>query len=128
MKIGIIVAAVIIVFGGGIYLANNSSGTDSDQASRSEQTAQLVEGTVIYDVRTPEEFAASHAVGAINWPIETIQAGQYPDVEKDTPIAVYCRSGNRSGQATAILEQAGYTNITDIGAFTELSSYGIATT
>lgn len=127
MKVGIIITAIVVILGGGIYLANNSS-NGTDNQSTSQQSKQLAEGTVVYDVRTPEEFSASHAVGAINWPIEDIQAGKYPDVEKDISIAVYCRSGNRSGQATAILEQAGYTNITDIGAFSELSSYGLSTT
>lgn len=128
MKVGIIIATIIIVLGGGILLANNDSGGDNDKFSQAQQTNQLAEGTVIYDVRTPGEFAASHAVDAINWPVEDIQAGRYPDVDKDAPIAVYCRSGNRSGQATTILEQAGYTNITDIGAFSELAVYGVSTT
>lgn len=127
MKVGIIVAAIVVLFGGGIYIANNSNGSDKDQQTDSQTTNQLAEGTVVYDVRTPEEFATSHAEGAVNWPVETIQAGQYPDVDKDSPIAVYCRSGNRSGQATTILEQAGYTNITDIGAFTSLANYGLNT-
>ena len=35
---------------------------------------------------------------------------------KDTPIIVYCRSGNRSAKAYQSLQDAGYTNLYDLGA------------
>lgn len=127
MRIGIIIGIIVVLFSGGIYLANSNGSDSTDQASTNSSTQQLAEGTVIYDVRTAEEFAAGHAEGAINLPVEAIADGTYPDVEKDTPIAVYCRSGNRSGQATTILTQAGFTNITDIGAYENLQNYGLAT-
>jgi phage shock protein E len=127
MKIGIIVAVLISLFGGALYVANSGQTENSEQAESSQSTNQLAANTVVYDVRTPEEFAAGRAVDAINLPIESIADGIYPDVDKDTPIAVYCRSGNRSGQATTILTQAGFTNITDIGAFESLEDYGLAT-
>ena len=127
MRIGIIVVALIGLFGGGLYVANTGQTDDSEQTVSSQSATQLAANTVVYDVRTPEEFAAGHAVDAINLPIESIAEGIYPDVDKDTPIAVYCRSGNRSGQAATILTQAGFTNITDIGAFESLEDYGLAT-
>lgn len=127
MKIGIVIGVIVILFGGGIYLANNNGAGSGDQSSTNQSTQQLADGTVIYDVRTAEEFAAGHAEEAINLPVEAITDGTYPDVDKDTPIAVYCRSGNRSGQATTILTQAGFTNITDIGAFENLENYGLKT-
>ncbi len=121
MKFAVIVAIIISVFAGGIFVANkNSSVTDE-----SVTTNQLAQGTVVYDVRTPEEYAGGHAEGAINLPLDKIQSGVYPQAAKTSPIAVYCHSGNRSGQATTILKQAGYTNITDIGAYGNLKSYGL---
>ncbi len=124
MRAAIIIIIIIALFGGGIFLANQGSSSSSSSTS----TTQLAPGTTVYDVRTPEEFAAGHAEGAINFPVETILAGTYPDMDKDTPIAVYCHSGNRSGQATAALTAAGFINITDIGAYANLSSYGLSTT
>lgn len=108
---------------------NRTDSGDTDVSVQAENVASntLAEGTVVYDVRTEEEFAAGHAQDSVLLPLADIQSGKYPAVAKDDPIAVYCRSGNRSGQATAILKQAGYTNITDIGAFTSLQKYGLQT-
>ena len=74
------------------------------------------ENYVILDVRTHEEFAAGHIPGAIVIPNETIgteEISQLPD--KDQLIMVYCRSGNRSKQASDKLVKLGYTNIVEFG-------------
>ena len=42
------------------------------------------------------------------------------DIPKDTPIMVYCRSGNRSGQAKQALEAIGYKNVTNAGGYDAL--------
>lgn len=71
---------------------------------------------IILDVRTQEEFDAGHIAGAILVPNETIldeQPELLPDL--DAEILVYCRSGNRSGQATYKLLDIGYTNVVDFG-------------
>ena len=74
------------------------------------------ENYMILDVRTHEEFAAGHIPGAIVVPNETIsteEIAQLPD--KDQLIMVYCRSGNRSKQASDKLVKLGYTNIVEFG-------------
>jgi len=71
---------------------------------------------IILDVRTQEEFDAGHIAGAILVPNETIldeQPELLPDL--DAEILVYCRSGNRSGQAAMKLIDMGYTNVVDFG-------------
>ena len=71
---------------------------------------------IILDVRTQEEFDAGHIAGAILVPNETIideQPELLPDL--DAEILVYCRSGNRSGQAANKLIAMGYTNVVDFG-------------
>ena len=71
---------------------------------------------IILDVRTQEEFDAGHIAGAILVPNETIldeQPELLPDL--DAEILVYCRSGNRSGQAAYKLLDIGYTNVVDFG-------------
>ena len=71
---------------------------------------------IILDVRTPEEFAGGHIPGAINIPNEAIGAAQIPELpDKDQLILVYCRSGNRSKQASEKLALLGYTNIVEFG-------------
>ena len=71
---------------------------------------------IILDVRTPEEYAQAHIPGAINIPNETIAdrpPEQLPD--KGALILVYCRSGNRSKQASRKLAAMGYTSIVEFG-------------
>lgn len=71
---------------------------------------------IILDVRRADEFAAGHIPGAINVANEAItdtQPAELPD--KNQAIYVYCRSGNRSKQASAKLASMGYTNIIEFG-------------
>ena len=73
-------------------------------------------GALLLDVRTPEEFAAGHIPGAVNLPNEAIGSEEIallPD--KGQHILVYCRSGNRSKQASEKLAALGYGNITEFG-------------
>ena len=77
---------------------------------------QRTSGAVLLDVRTPEEYRSGHIPGAIVVPNETIgteEIAQLPD--KDQLIMVYCRSGNRSKQASDKLVKLGYTNIVEFG-------------
>lgn len=67
--------------------------------------AQETAGAVLMDVRTREEYAAGHVPGSVNLPLDELEAIQYP---KETPLFVYCRSGNRSGQAEKRLKKMGY--------------------
>ena len=74
------------------------------------------EGYIILDVRTEQEYAAGHIPGAIVIPNETIGAQEIPQLpDKDHLIMVYCRSGNRSKQASDKLVKLGYTNIVEFG-------------
>ena len=77
-------------------------------------------GYMILDVRTPEEFADKHIPGAINIPNETISTEEIPELpNKDQLILVYCRSGNRSKQASEKLAALGYTNIVEFGGIND---------
>lgn len=74
------------------------------------------EDYIILDVRTEAEFDAGHIPGAILIPNETIGDAQLPQLpDKDQLILVYCRSGNRSKQASEKLVQLGYTNVVEFG-------------
>ena len=77
-------------------------------------------GYIILDVRTPEEFAEKHIPGAINVANETIGTDEIPELpDKDQLILVYCRSGNRSKQASEKLAALGYTNIVEFGGIND---------
>ena len=66
-------------------------------------------GFVLLDVRTPEEFAAGHIAGAVNIPHDQLanRASELPQ-DRNTEIAVYCRSGRRSALALDWLGTQGY--------------------
>ncbi|MGN0979446.1 MAG: rhodanese-like domain-containing protein [Candidatus Avoscillospira sp.] len=88
------------------------------QISQTEAAAMMEEetGYVILDVRTQEEYEEAHIPGAICIPNETIGTDEIPALpDKKQLILVYCRSGNRSKQASEKLVKLGYTNIVEFG-------------
>lgn len=126
MKNIIITISVIITIIAGLVWAGV---TGQHQKESSQQTFATVKddvahGAKLYDVRTPEEFAAGHFEGAQNLPLQALQSGTLPDVSKDTTIYVYCHSGNRSGQSTRLLTQAGYTQVVDLRGLAAVEAIG----
>ena len=88
------------------------------QVSMDEAIAMMEKesGYIILDVRTVQEFNEGHIPGAINIPNESINAMEIPELpDKDQLILVYCRSGNRSKQASGKLVARGYTNVVEFG-------------
>ena len=80
------------------------------------QMMQEESGYLIVDVRRPDEFAEGHIKGAINVPNETIE-GEQPEAlpDPDQLLLIYCRSGNRSKEASQKLADMGYTNVYEFG-------------
>ena len=75
---------------------------------------------VILDVRRPDEFAAGHIPNAINIPNESIGTDEISELpDKDQLILVYCRSGNRSKQASQKLVKLGYSNVVEFGGIND---------
>lgn len=75
---------------------------------------------IILDVRTEAEFSEKRIPGAINVPNESIGADEIAELpDKGQLILVYCRSGNRSKQASEKLVKLGYTNIVEFGGIND---------
>ena len=88
------------------------------QITMDEAVAMMKEekGYIILDVRTVAEFDEKHIPGAINIPNEAIGTDAIPELpDKEQLILVYCRSGNRSKQASEKLVKLGYTNVVEFG-------------
>ncbi|MBL8935554.1 MAG: rhodanese-like domain-containing protein [Archangium sp.] len=79
-----------------------------------EAKALVKAGAVLVDVRTPEEFAAKHLDGAVNIPIDDLEARK-AELPKDKDIVLYCRSGARSARGKSLLASAGYTRVHNLG-------------
>ena len=74
------------------------------------------EGYILLDVRTKGEYESGYIPGAINIPLSNIDEkiiSSLPD--KSQMILVYCRSGNRSREASDKLSKLGYSNVLEIG-------------
>ena len=80
---------------------------------------KLIKGTVI-DVRTPEEFSEGHYPNAINIPLDSVAQRINEFKEMPKPIVAYCRTGNRSGNAVAILKQNGINDALNAGGLDDL--------
>ena len=76
--------------------------------------------TTIVDVRTQEEFTEGHFPNAINIPLDQVAQRINEFKEMPKPIIAYCRSGNRSGIAVAILKQNGIADAVNGGGLNEL--------
>ena len=64
----------------------------------------------IIDVRTPEEWATGHLEGAVRVGIADADfAQQLEALDKSSDYYIYCRSGNRAGQAIDYMKSAGFT-------------------
>ena len=75
------------------------------------------------DVRSAEEYASDHIDGDANIPLATLDAASLAATYgKDAEIMLYCRSGNRAGQAQDILRAAGFTNVVNAGGIADVRS------
>ena len=117
--IALILSALLLT---GCGAAETSGGYE--QISQDEAAEIMASGQdiIILDVRRPDEFASGHIAGAVNIPNETIGTDDIPQLpQKDQLILVYCRSGNRSKQASEKLASLGYTNIKEFGGINNWS-------
>ena len=83
--------------------------------NRGIQEFMNMEGAVLLDVRTPQEYQEGHIPGSENVPLQTIDKISSVADNKNIPLFAYCYSGGRSRQATAMLQHMGYTNVQNIG-------------
>ena len=115
MKSILIVLTALLLGGCAAQPANNAS---YRQISTEEAVTIMAQESdyIILDVRRADEFASGHIPGAINIANESIGTDEIPELpDKNQLILVYCRSGNRSKQASRKLVNLGYTNIVEFG-------------
>ncbi len=122
----LIITPVILLGIGGIIFISQTKSSDSPTTVMSIQTIikDVAKGGQLVDVRTAKEYAVSHIEKAVNLPLQDIQSRKLPAASKDKPIYLYCRTGNRSSQATKLLKSAGFTNIIDLGGMGDVQTLG----
>jgi len=82
-------------------------GSESREVSREQARKLVEEGAQLVDVRTDHEWDAGHIAGAKHVPLPELSQ-RTAELDKEQPVVVYCRGGNRSSMATAALADAGY--------------------
>lgn len=96
-----------------------SSGGEEYRQLDMNEAVEMMENEkdyIILDVRTEQEFEEQHIPNAINVPNETIGTKEISELpDKEQLLMVYCRSGNRSKQASEKLVEIGYRNIVEFG-------------
>ena len=87
----------------------------TEQIGVEELDARMREGAFarVVDVRRPGEWQAGHIPNALNLPLNTL-ADDAAALPKGQPLAVICAGGFRSSIATSILEQQGFTKVTNV--------------
>ena len=104
--------------------ANSTMSIDISTEEFKEKRAEK-EGVII-DVRTQEEYEEGHLAETdhqydmMNGEFQR----QIKNFDKDETYYLYCRSGNRSGQAARMMKNAGFENVYNIGGFEELVDAG----
>ena len=120
--IGIILLIVILI--GGVVLMLNMKDNNLENKGiirhvSMDEAKEIMSGNtdyIILDVRTTDEYNEGHIPNAICIPNETIDESVITSLpRKDKLILIYCRSGNRSKQATIKLANLGYTNLVEFG-------------
>jgi len=77
------------------------------EVSREQLQKMLGEGAQLVDVRAEHEWDAGRIAGAKHVPLGELSE-RVGEIEKDRPVVLYCRGGNRSTMATEALAAAGY--------------------
>lgn len=105
----LVLLVVLVSLGGCLFaFSGDTSGRDAQRLVK--------EGALLLDVRTPAEYAERHIDGATDIPVQELATRMGEVGAKDREVVVYCRSGHRSSNATAMLRKAGYTHVHDLGA------------
>lgn len=91
-------------------ISNCGNKMDINQA-----VADMEDGTILLDVREPEEYNSGHIPGSINTPVSHPASLLEIVPDRDTKVFVYCRSGSRSGRAQRFLKKNGFSNVVNIG-------------
>ena len=82
-----------------------------------KEAAELLRtgNALLFDVRTPPEFASHHIKGAMLLPIQELHA-RHTEIPRDSarPILIICEHGVRSVHACRALSEAGWANLINV--------------
>lgn len=117
LLMALLLVTLLVSSGCGSNSADNGQITyGSISPADAKERLDSEEGVILLDVRTQGEYAVKHIPGSILIPVDVLEKEAENNLlDKNAPIFVYCRSGNRSKTASQILINLGYTNVYDLG-------------
>lgn len=130
-KRNLVVLLIIVVLGASIVFSLQPNEvkmvtTQYTQITQKEAKEMMDNGNVIVlDVREEDEYKQGHIENSILVPLSVLDSKiEEVITDKDATVLVYCRSGNRSKQASTIMSMKGYTNVYEFGGINTWE-YGI---
>lgn len=109
------VAIAVLVGVVGFLLLRPSGGGGIVNVDAAGAKTAIDAGAQIVDVRTPGEFQMGHIAGAINVPVDQLEA-QAASWDKEASYVVYCATGSRSATAVETMRALGFKNISHLSA------------
>jgi phage shock protein E len=102
------------------------AGATSSTPSSASDLAGAAEGRTLIDVRTPAEVAEGIVEGALHLDIQDPGFEErVAELPRDEAYLVYCRTGNRSGQAIDRMRALGFEDVVNGGAYEDLVDAGL---
>lgn len=129
MKKGITKTLLLIITG--VFMFNFLTRSSGDMEISAEKFKERFEGKpgVVIDVRTKEEHEAGHLKltdALYNW-LDGELHDAVDQLDRDETYYLYCRTGNRSGQAAQMMKSKGFENVYNIGGYQDLVDSGLET-
>lgn len=116
MKIYTFIAAVSLFITTACAQSQNPQADNVKHVSAKEFSEIIVKGGgQLIDIRTPGEYNQGHIDGAVMIDFYAPTYRQNLDkLDKNIPIYIYCRSGNRTGQSVRVLHELGFKEIVNL--------------
>ena len=99
-----------------LFLSCNGQKSDKIKKITAEELSTALSDTIqLIDVRTPAEYKQGHIEGAVNIDVTSASFEEgIQQLDKDRPVYIYCRSGQRSNAAAKKMEKAGFNTLYDL--------------
>jgi phage shock protein E len=88
----------------------------SGKVTGAQARALVLQGAILVDVRDHDDWSFEHIEGAVNVPVDQLEARRDEVGPTSLPVVVYCNVGKKSGEATTTLTRLGYLHVYDLGA------------
>jgi len=122
MPRSIILAALILAGAVAVFVLTRGGG---ESTTPNAAVDAIQNGAFVIDARTADEYASGHISGALNVDVlEDDFRQRVEDLDREEPVYIYCRSGNRSGRAATIMEEMGFSSVINAGGFNALAAAG----